>query len=194
MKKEKESLDSQLRSMGINPPPGPAYIPTPAEMRPGPSLSFIGQDNMLSIRDRSLTTESFAGDLSEGMFVSTKDGPKTKPTVRIRSSSESEGTENKANSQQSTKVSFEFEFVVSRDKPWKFFDYAVSLKSQLIMISFMIQFVLNLVFCSRILETGGHQRPHQNWKESKRRLRRAIRGRVRLARPQKMNPARKKRL
>ena len=116
MKKEKESLDSQLRSMGINPPPGPAYIPTPAEMRPGPSLSFIGQDNMLSIRDRSLTTESFAGDLSEGMFVSTKDGPKTKPTVRIRSSSESEGTENKANSQQSTKVSFEFEFVVSRDK------------------------------------------------------------------------------
>lgn len=103
MKKEKEGLDSQLRSMGINPPPGPAYIPTPAEMRPGPSLSFIGQDNMLSLRDRSLTTESFAGDLSEGMFVSTKDGPRTKPTIRIRSSSESEGTENKANSQQSTK-------------------------------------------------------------------------------------------
>ena len=107
MKKEKESLDQKLRSMGINPPQGPAYIPTPAEMRPGPSLSFIGQDsnNMLSLRDRSLTTESFAGDLSEGMFVSTKDGPKTKPTIRIRSSSESEGPENKANAQQSSKVS-----------------------------------------------------------------------------------------
>ena len=105
MKKEKEGLDQQLRSMGINPPQGPAYIPTPAEMRPGPSLSFIGQDNMLSLRDRSLTTESFAGDLSEGMFVSTIDGPKTKPTIRIRSSSESETPENKANSQQSAKVS-----------------------------------------------------------------------------------------
>ncbi|XP_020620229.1 synaptic functional regulator FMR1-like isoform X2 [Orbicella faveolata] len=103
MKKEKESLDQQLRSMGINPPQGPAYIPTPAEMRPGPSLSFIGQDNMLSLRDRSLTSESFAGDLSEGMFVSTKDGPKTKPTIRIRSSSESEPPENKSNSQQSSK-------------------------------------------------------------------------------------------
>jgi len=105
MKKEKESLDQQLRSMGINPPQGPAYIPTPAEMRPGPSLSFIGQDNMLSMRDRSLTTESFAGDLSEGMFVSTKDGPRTKPTIRIRSSSESEPPENKPNSQQSSKNS-----------------------------------------------------------------------------------------
>lgn len=105
MKKEKESLDQQLRSMGINPPQGPAYIPTPAEMRPGPSLSFIGQDNMLSLRDRSLTTESFAGDLSEGMYVSTKDGPKTKPSIRIRSSSESEVPENKGNSQQSSRVS-----------------------------------------------------------------------------------------
>ena len=108
MKKEKETLDQQLRSMGINPPQGPSYIPTPAEMRPGPSLSFIGQDkdNMLSVRDRSLTTESYGGDLSEGMFVSTKDGPKTKPNIRIRSSSESEVPENKANSQQSTRVSF----------------------------------------------------------------------------------------
>ena len=105
MKKEKETLDQQLRSMGINPPPGPAYIPTPAEMRPGPSLSFIGQDNMLSIRDRSLTTESFAGDLSEGMSVSTKDGPKAKSSIRIRSSSESEVPENKANPQQSSRVS-----------------------------------------------------------------------------------------
>lgn len=105
MKKDKESLDLQLRSMGINPPQGPAYIPTPAEMRPGPSLSFIGHDNnMLSMRDRSLTTESFAGDLSEGMFVSTKDGPKTKPTIRIRSSSESEAPENKGNAQQCSKV------------------------------------------------------------------------------------------
>ena len=107
MKKDKESLDQQLRSMGINPPQGPSYLPTPAEMRPGPSLSFIGQDkdNMLSVRDRSLTTESYAGDLSEGMFVSTKDGPKTKPSIRIRSSSESEVPENKANSQQSTRTS-----------------------------------------------------------------------------------------
>jgi len=107
MKKEKETLDQQLRSMGINPPQGPSYLPTPAEMRPGPSLSFIGQDkdNMLSVRDRSLTTESYAGDLSEGMYISTKDGPKTKPTIRIRSSSESEVPENKANSQQSTRVS-----------------------------------------------------------------------------------------
>lgn len=95
MKKEKEVLDQQLRSMGINPPLGPSYLPTPAEMRPGPSLSFIGQDkdNMLSVRDRSLTTESYAGDLSEGMFVSTKDEPKAKSTIRIRSNSESEGTE-----------------------------------------------------------------------------------------------------
>ncbi len=108
MKRDKESLDQQLRSMGINPPQGPAYIPTPAEMRPGPSLSFIGQDNnnMLSMRDRSLTTESFGGDLSEGMSVSTKDGPRTKPTIRIRSSSESEAPENKTNTQQSSKVSF----------------------------------------------------------------------------------------
>ena len=107
MKKDKESLDQQLRSMGINPPQGPSYLPTPAEMRPGPSLSFIGQDkdNMLSVRDRSLTTESYAGDLSEGMFVSTKDGPKTKPSIRIRSSSESEVPENKANSQQSSRTS-----------------------------------------------------------------------------------------
>lgn len=95
MKKEKEVLDQQLRSMGINPPLGPSYLPTPAEMRPGPSLSFIGQDkdNMLSVRDRSLTTESYAGDLSEGMFVSTKDEPKAKSSIRIRSNSESEGTE-----------------------------------------------------------------------------------------------------
>ena len=107
MKKEKEVLDQQLRGMGINPPQGPSYLPTPAEMRPGPSLSFIGQDkdNMLSVRDRSLTTESYTGDLSEGMFVSTKDGPRTKPTIRIRSSSESEVPENKANAQQSTRVS-----------------------------------------------------------------------------------------
>ena len=107
MKKEKEQLDLQLRSMGINPPLGPSYIPTPAEMRPGPSLSFIGQDsnNILSVRDRSLTTESFAGDLSEGMFVSTKDGPKNRPSVRIRSSSESEVTENKVSTQPPPRVS-----------------------------------------------------------------------------------------
>lgn len=106
MKKEKEVLDQQLRSMGINPPQGPSYLPTPSEMRAGPSLSFIGQDkdNMLSVRDRSLTTESYAGDLSEGMFVSTKDEPKTKPSIRIRSSSESEVPENKSNAQQPTKV------------------------------------------------------------------------------------------
>ena len=106
MKKEKEVLDQQLRSMGINPPQGPSYLPTPSEMRTGPSLSFIGQDkdNMLSVRDRSLTTESYAGDLSEGMFVSTKDGPKTKPSIRIRSNSESEVPENKSNAQQPTRV------------------------------------------------------------------------------------------
>ncbi|XP_029197944.1 fragile X messenger ribonucleoprotein 1 homolog isoform X2 [Acropora muricata] len=120
MKKEKEVLDQQLRSMGINPPLGPSYLPTPAEMRPGPSLSFIGQDkdNMLSVRDRSLTTESYAGDLSEGMFVSTKDEPKAKSTIRIRSNSESEGTECKqttGNSRRATTPTSELKGIVEEE-------------------------------------------------------------------------------
>lgn len=120
MKKEKEVLDQQLRSMGINPPLGPSYLPTPAEMRPGPSLSFIGQDkdNMLSVRDRSLTTESYAGDLSEGMFVSTKDEPKAKSSIRIRSNSESEGTEckqNTGNSRRATTPTSELKGIVEEE-------------------------------------------------------------------------------
>lgn len=106
--------------MGINPPLGPSYLPTPAEMRPGPSLSFIGQDkdNMLSVRDRSLTTESYAGDLSEGMFVSTKDEPKAKSSIRIRSNSESEGTEckqNTGNSRRATTPTSELKGIVEEE-------------------------------------------------------------------------------
>ena len=92
MKKEKESLDQKLRGMGINPPAGPAYIPTPAEMRV--INPYPGQDSMLSMRDRAMTAESFCGDFNEAMLISVNQGTKTKSTVRIRSSSASEDSDN----------------------------------------------------------------------------------------------------
>ncbi|XP_031557475.1 synaptic functional regulator FMR1-like [Actinia tenebrosa] len=96
MKKEKEQLDQQLQSMGINPPLGPSYIPTPAEMRSGTNLVIATHDpSVVGSRDRSLTTDSYGGDLNEAMSISTNPGQKgkTNTTLRIRSSSESENTE-----------------------------------------------------------------------------------------------------
>ena len=92
MKKEKEVLDTQLRSMGITPPTGPSYIPTPAEMRIGTNLTFPGMDPNLG-RDRSMTTESFGGDIGDAMFVSNPGGKSRPSALRIRSSSESENNE-----------------------------------------------------------------------------------------------------
>lgn len=92
MKREKEALDLQLQSMGISPPSGPSYIPTPAEMRSGTNLVIASQDATNSGgRDRSLTTESYGGELNEAMSISTNPSQKGRSTVRIRSSSESEG-------------------------------------------------------------------------------------------------------
>jgi fragile X mental retardation protein len=96
MKREKESLDQQLQSMGINPPTGPSYIPTPAEMRSGTNLVMATHDSSSTGgRDRALTTDSYGGELSEAMSISTNPGQKGKQpsTLRIRSSSESENTE-----------------------------------------------------------------------------------------------------
>lgn len=95
MKREKEQLDQQLQSMGINPLPGPSYIPTPAEMRSGTNLVIATHDPSAGgSRDRSLTTDSYGGDLCEAMTLSTNPGQKGKSntTVRIRSSSESDNT------------------------------------------------------------------------------------------------------
>mgnify|MGYP001794713945 CR=1 FL=1 len=92
MKKEKEALDIQLRNMGITPPTGPSYIPTPAEMRMGTNLTFPGMDPNLG-RDRSMTTESFGGDIGDAMFVSNPGSKARTSGLRIRSSSESENVE-----------------------------------------------------------------------------------------------------
>lgn len=91
MKREKEGLDQQLQNMGISPPTGPSYIPTPAEMRSGTNL-VIPEPSNSGGRDRSMTTESYGGDLNEALSISTNPGQKGRlnTTVRIRSSSESE--------------------------------------------------------------------------------------------------------
>lgn len=107
MKREKEVLDQHLQNMGISPPTGPSYIPTPAEMRSGTNLVIATQDSTNSGgRDRSLTTESYGGDLNEALSISTNPGQKGRinNTVRIRSSSESEG-----NSEGGQKVSYSLE-------------------------------------------------------------------------------------
>ncbi|KAK3744750.1 hypothetical protein QZH41_003386 [Actinostola sp. cb2023] len=94
MKREKEGLDQQLQNMGISPPTGPSYIPTPAEMRSGTNLMIATHDSTSSGgRDRSLTTDSYGGDLNEALSISTNPGQKGRinTTVRIRSSSESDG-------------------------------------------------------------------------------------------------------
>ncbi|EDO35217.1 predicted protein [Nematostella vectensis] len=106
MKREKESLDHQLQNMGISPPTGPSYIPTPAEMRIGTNLMVAPPDSTGSTgRDRALTTDSYGGDLSEGMSISTDPGTTARPsTIRIRSSSESDNTESgRLNSQNANR-------------------------------------------------------------------------------------------
>lgn len=87
IKKEKEILEQRLRSMGFVPQAGPSYLPTLAEMKSGPNVVFPGCDVMMP-RDRSFTTESYAGDLNKGPeFTSTRNDETESLGPRIRSSS-----------------------------------------------------------------------------------------------------------
>lgn len=93
IKKEKEALEQQLRSMGFVPQTGPSYLPSLAEMKSGPNVVFPGCDVMMQ-RDRSYTSESYAGDLNKGPeFTSTRDDETDSLGPRIRSSSMGENAQ-----------------------------------------------------------------------------------------------------
>ena len=90
IKKEKEVLEQQLRSMGLTPQAGPSYLPTLAEMKSGPNFVLPGYDPEPP-RDRSYTAESYAGDLNKGPeFISTRNDETDSLGPRIRTSSQGE--------------------------------------------------------------------------------------------------------
>lgn len=90
IKKEKEVLEQQLRNMGFVPQAGPSYLPTLAEMKCGPNVVLTGYAPETT-RDRSYTTDSYAGDLNKGPeFTSNRDDESESLGPRIRTSSQGE--------------------------------------------------------------------------------------------------------
>lgn len=90
LRSQKENIDLDLRSFGVNPPTGP-FFPPPAEMRRQHALSLSSQPDLM--RDRTQTIDSYAGDLAElPVYTSNASRSNTNASwnTRVRTHSESE--------------------------------------------------------------------------------------------------------
>ncbi|XP_028405557.1 synaptic functional regulator FMR1-like [Dendronephthya gigantea] len=91
IKKEKENLEQQLKNMGLTPQNGPSYLPSLAEMRSGPNVVLSGIPLEPASRDRSYTTDSYAGDLNVAPEFTSNRSDEMDLGPRIRTSSMGEG-------------------------------------------------------------------------------------------------------
>ncbi|CAB3983715.1 synaptic functional regulator FMR1-like isoform X1 [Paramuricea clavata] len=91
IKKEKESLEQQLKNMGLTPQTGPSYMPSLAEMKSGPNVVLSGLPLEPPSRDRSNTTDSYAGDLNIAPEFTSNRSEEMDMGPRIRTSSMGEG-------------------------------------------------------------------------------------------------------
>lgn len=73
--------------MGLSPQAGPSYLPSLAEMRTGTNIAMSGLDTS---RDRSFTTESYAGDLNKAPEFTSNRSDEVDLGPRIRTSSMNE--------------------------------------------------------------------------------------------------------
>ncbi|XP_066914491.1 RNA-binding protein FXR1-like [Clytia hemisphaerica] len=89
LRDQKENIDSELRTYGVNPPTGP-FFPPPAEMRRQHALSLCSQSDM--VRDRTQTIDSYAGDLAELPVYTSNTSNKSNSSwnIRVRTHSETE--------------------------------------------------------------------------------------------------------
>ena len=91
IKKEKENLEQQLKTMGLTPQAGPSYLPSLAEMKSGPNVVLSGLPMEPPSRDRSYTTDSYAGDLNIAPEFTSNRNDEMDMGPRIRTSSMGEG-------------------------------------------------------------------------------------------------------
>lgn len=91
IKKEKENLEQQLKNMGLTPQMGPSYMPSLAEMKSGPNVVLPGLFLEPPSRDRSNTTDSYAGDLNKAPEFTSSRSDEMELGPRIRTSSMGEG-------------------------------------------------------------------------------------------------------
>ena len=91
IKKEKENLEQQLKNMGLTPQAGPSYLPSLAEMKSGPNVVLSGLPLEPPSRDRSYTTDSYAGDLNKAPEFTSNRSDEMDLGPRIRTSSMGEG-------------------------------------------------------------------------------------------------------
>ena len=84
-------MEQQLRNMGQIPQTGPSYLPSLADMKCGPNVVLSGLPTEPP-RDRSYTTDSYAGDLNIAPeFTSSRSDEMDSLELRIRTSSMGEG-------------------------------------------------------------------------------------------------------
>lgn len=87
LRSQKENIDLELRSFGVNPPTGP-FFPPPAEMQRQHALSLCSQPDLM--RDRTQTIDSYAGDLAELPVYTSNASRSTTWNLRVRTHSETE--------------------------------------------------------------------------------------------------------
>ena len=77
--------------MGLTPQTGPSYMPSLAEMKSGPNVVLSGLPSEPPSRDRSNTTDSYAGDLNIAPEFTSNRSEEMDMGPRIRTSSMGEG-------------------------------------------------------------------------------------------------------
>ena len=77
--------------MGITPQAGPSYLPSLSEMKSGPNVVLSGLPSEAPSRDRSYTTDSYAGDLNKAPEFTSNRSDEMDLGPRIRTSSMGEG-------------------------------------------------------------------------------------------------------
>ena len=80
--------------MGLTPQAGPSYLPSLAEMKSGPNVVLSGlPSEQPPSRDRSYTTDSYAGDLNKAPEFTSNRSDEMDLGPRIRTSSMGEGAQ-----------------------------------------------------------------------------------------------------